>query len=96
MTSCNETVSTDCCNGTSCDTVKSTASRNVTCNFDYMKPTKEGTERIEAVRAVFKTCETELRSILRPSRETSCCWTDLEKACMMAVKGICLDGEFSV
>lgn len=73
---------------------KSVAMRNVTCNFNYMKPEAEGVERIERIRQVFMTCESELRSILRPSRETSICWTDLEKACMMAIKGVCLDGEF--
>lgn len=69
--------------------------RNKTCNFQYMRPNSDNQNRIETVRTIFKLAEKELREVLNASRETSLVWTNLEQACMFAIKGICLDGEFS-
>lgn len=50
-------------------------------------------KRIGAVQDLFEDLYADLDSILRPSRETSLVWTQLEYACLIACKGLIRDEE---
>lgn len=64
------------------------SNQDVVKTFAYHQPSVQGQARIEEVRRAFVNCTQFLHELCPQSREFSVALTNLEQACMWAVKSI--------